>query len=53
MDDEITWLDRLIESLADARAMLACFGIGHPALVASIEAALDEAQALKQRALQP
>jgi hypothetical protein len=53
MDDHLTWLDRLIETLADARAMLACFGVGHRALVTSIEGALNEAQALKQRAIQP
>ncbi len=53
MDDLTTWLDRLIEMLADARAMLACFGVHDPALAAAIEAALDEADALKQCAIRP
>jgi hypothetical protein len=47
------WLDNVVETLADARAMLACFAVDHPALIASIDAALDQAQTLKHRAFQP
>jgi hypothetical protein len=53
MDAHSEWLDQLIEALARARAMLACFCLEQPLLIAAIDAALDEAQALKQRALLP
>jgi hypothetical protein len=43
------WLDAVSGALADARAMLLCFGIWHPDLAARIDAALVEAQALKAR----
>ena len=49
----VTWLEMLLIALADARAMIVCFGIDEPELAASIDAALAEAQALKQRALRP
>jgi hypothetical protein len=41
------WLDAVSVALADARAMLACFGVRHPDLEARIEKVLVEAQALK------
>lgn len=47
------WLDAVSQALADARAVLACFGVHAPLLEARIDAALDEAHALKLRALRP
>jgi hypothetical protein len=47
------WLDRISEALADARAVLACFGVDQPELSMRIEAALDEANALKKRIQMP
>jgi hypothetical protein len=54
MDHRTTlWLDSITETLAEARAVLACFGVDHPDLVARIEAAMDEARALKIAARVP
>jgi hypothetical protein len=51
MDVRFNRMEQLIEVLAEARALVACYAIDHPALTASIEAAMTEAQALKQRAV--
>ena len=54
MDREtLDWLDQISESLSDARAVLACFGVNHPELALRIEAALDEAYALNKRIQMP
>ena len=47
------WLDRVSMALAEARAALGCFGIDAPELTMRIEAALEEAFALKNRILMP
>jgi NAD(P)H-nitrite reductase large subunit len=53
MEFQNQWLDRVIETLAEARAILACFGVDQPEIVEAIETALNEANALKQRTFQP
>ena len=53
MDVHSEWLDQLIEALASARATLACFCVDQPSLIIAIDAALDEAHALKLHLLQP
>lgn len=47
------WLDRISMALAEARAALGCFGIDAPELTMRIEAALEEAFALKNRIQMP
>ena len=49
--DRVAWLEMLLITLADARAVLVCFGVDDPELADSIDGALAEAQALKQRAI--
>ena len=47
----LDWLDRVSVALAEARAVLGCFGVDAPELAMRIEAALEEAIALGRRAV--
>ena len=49
-DLKTTSAEAIVQTLAAARAMLACFGVRNRPLEAKIEAALDEAHALQLRA---
>jgi hypothetical protein len=49
----LEWLDRISKALADARAVLACFGVDQPALATRIETALRQADDLKKRTQPP